>query len=299
LQELPKWAADVLPLQERDWSMKEGVLCLSPDDELWRTSRPGLAFYEQVGGVEQGRMVSDWRHSSYYDAPRYSSLVRGAVEAVGGVGTAVDLGAGDGRGTMMLLDAGVEQIIALDFHLVSLRRMLSRVPPALADRVVAVQAPVNLPRGAEGVDFVLASEIVTTLADRATAFRAIREWLGGEGSAALVIEPAVESSVFYALIAHDWEAVARIAASQKRLDQIGDAALEVTVSTRDALRREVEEQQLGVLAEYTLPGGAALGLRAYRAGGREPDEQVIEALNRLEHVPARVHALLVARIPPG
>jgi 2-polyprenyl-3-methyl-5-hydroxy-6-metoxy-1,4-benzoquinol methylase len=299
---LPGWFVPYLSQDSREWIWKAGVLQLASTD--WAAQEESLAFYDAVGGTEQGRLGEDATHASYYDRPRYAELVKRAVDlGRKPVQVAVDLGCGDGRGTRMLLDSGVPRIVAVDFHLLSLQRLLMRLTHEEKERVVPIWAPVTMePIGYLCSDVAICLEVLTTLPDPYVGLKALRKWLKADGGTVLVIEPAVEGSLLYALIEGNLAILNAILKEHRRYDRVRGHSLQVHLHTQASLIEFLRSCNLKVLEAYRIPGGAALTLYSLKKKGTAitaAELELIKLADGLEDFAPRMHAVIARSLFPS
>lgn len=292
------WVVPFLEVDSREWVWQDGILMLA--DAGWQSQEEGLFFYNSIDGVEQGNLASNPTHASHYDQPRYMDLIEQAISIAGReVNLALDLGCGDGRGTRMLLDAGMPHILAIDFHLPSLRRLVSRLTPDERDRVVPMLAPVTTePIAGLHPDLVICVEVLTTLPDPNIGLGILRKWVEPGRGTALIVEPAVEGSLAYALIDGDLKVLERILEHHRRLDRVSGHSWEVHLRTEESLAGFLRSGGFDILAQRRVPAGAALSLLSLKRSGR-PIERVelelVKLADSLEDFAPRMHAA-VARV---
>lgn len=293
---IPTWFQPILDRDERPWRWHDGILVL--ENQEGDDFRETLEFYNQVGGVEQGRLASNPLHASYYDLPRYFELLKKALAFRSNqLKLALDLGCGDGRGTHMLLEAGFPHVIAIDFHPETLRRLVRSLKPAHRDRVVPILAPVTVPPfPGVACDFALCIEVLTTLPSPQSGAWALRRWLDEEQGVAVVIEPAVEGSLVYSMIQGDLTIAEQILTRRTRFDWIAGHSLEVALFTKESLMELLSKKGFEVLMASSMPAGAALLLLSLKRRGIEigPKELVLLQLaNSLEQFVPRMHSVVV------
>lgn len=271
-------------------------------DSEWQAKSKSLEFYNKVGGVEQGKLASDPIHASYYDRPRYAELVGMAIALAGQpTNLALDLGCGDGRATRMLLQQGVPHVIAMDFHLPSLRRLVSSLDSVDRNRVVPICAPITTgPIAGVSCDVATCVEVLTTLPDPGVGLNALQKWLVPGKSAALVAEPAVEGSLLYALIEGDLRVLENILEGHRRHDVIGQHSLEVHLRTRESLADFMRSGGFEVVEQRQIPASAALALFALKKSGAQigvAELGLLRLADALQEVAPRMHAA-IARVLP-
>jgi ubiquinone/menaquinone biosynthesis C-methylase UbiE len=276
-----------------DWAMSDNTL-VSLSEKLPDT----LEFYDQVGGVGQDQWSRDKTRAAYYDHPKYRALVEKTVASVDHCGSIIDLGAGDGRITQMLLGSTSANVISLDFHGPSIQRLNANVSDSDKERHISALGPVeSLPVVNSFFDVLTCVEVLMTVKDRQLVLSRIKEWLR-PGGATLIIEPAIEGSIVYALLASDHDEVQRIISRNQREDEIGQARLSVRLATKQTLRDELIATGMTVEYEESISAGAALLLSEFNNNGTEigPVElEMISSINDMSLQLPRMHAVIAKK----
>jgi len=292
-KQLPSWLVSTDQELNSEWSISGDMLVHSS------VSLPSShEFYEQVGGVEQHRWSSDNKRAAYYDHPRYKELVNRLIKTVDECSHAVDIGAGDGRITQMLLGASDAKIVSTDFHVPSLKRLLSNISEEHKPRhITAAGAVESTPVLSEFFDILTCIEVLCTVNDRRVGLDRIAKWLR-PGGAALIIEPAIEGSLIYALLSGDDAAVKQIVDKHSRNDQIANNTLQVGLTTRSILHDEVTLAGLKIEHEESISAGAALMIHALgnQKTGFSPDDlSTVGSVDKLNLDLPRMHAVIAKK----
>lgn len=293
--QVPRWFAPYLSLDSRRWDLEDGILRLA--DSSWLDAETSLSFYSGVGGTRQADLATVRAHPSYYDRPRYARLVKQAISVTSrSRHMALDLGCGDGRGTRMLLESGLTRIVAVDFHLPSLQHLVQTLTRQERAKVVPIWAPITIePIGNLRCDFAICIEVLTTLPSPTDGLLALRRWMKEPGGVSLVVEPAVEGSLAYAFISRDLASAQRILTQHRRQDRLGNHTLDVHLSTQKSLVLFMREGGFRIVAQQSIPAGAALALHMLRTGGTgigTSELEMVDLANALEEFAPRMHAVI-------
>ena len=168
--------------------------------------------------------------------------------------------------------------------------------------MVPILAPVTTePIAGLHPDLVICIEVLTTLPDSSQGLEILRKWVEPGRGTALIVEPAVEGSLAYALIDGDLKVLKRILEHHRRFDRISGHSWEVQLRTEESLAGFLRSGGFDILAQRRVPAGAALSLLSLKRSGsliESTELELVKLADSLEHFAPRMHAV-IARVSPA
>jgi SAM-dependent methyltransferase len=219
----------------------------------------------------------------------------------------VDVGAGDGRNTLPLLEWGCQRVIAVDPVAASLHRLREhayRICPDVDARLLLVQADArHLPFFSGTASFVLAIESLYYLNDDHDLGLAECARILAPNARVLLSDRAWEGGLFTGLLYGGIPEMLRVGASRSLRDGLAGSPVQSRLFTEDELVRTVGAAGLR-LVEITGLSILSVVLGYLRGQGRiaEADQQhlpmVLDLLRKLGQtdVARRTHVIVADRI---
>lgn len=226
-------------------------------------SRQKQNAYKTGGGARQRVRSKDPLQAGYYDIPYYKNIMKNLLSHLPNDPTVVDLGCGDGRGVEILLELGVQRIVAVDFNEVDLNLLYQEIEKA-KNSVLPVHASVtDPPLLPGGFDAVIMLEVAYTLENPLEAYLNCNKWLK-EGGYAVVSNVAIEAYYVHALLNQDWEQIRRISDEKKYLDKISGQEISAHLYDVKRMREEAQSAGFKIIESQVVPAGCGLLLHALR-----------------------------------
>jgi SAM-dependent methyltransferase len=297
---LPPWGLQVIDgsaLADAADNILEGGV---PGDD------PGIQWYEARGGAHYEERARVAFAMSSLDTPLYHDWIRSHApedrEAV-----LVDVGAGDGRNTLPLLEWGYRRLVAVDPIRAALARLGDRARTGHADaddRLILVRCDARrLPLRSASADLVIAIESLYYLNEDhhlglAECARILRP-----GGRLLLASRTWEGALFSSLLYGGVGDLVRVAAGRSHWDGPPEAEVRTRVFTEEELREAVADAGLQVL-DCTGLSMLSLLLGYLRGQGRlaEDDSRhlpaVADLLRRLQRTGSFSRVLLVVACRP-
>lgn len=219
--------------------------------------------YETGGGARQRARSKDPLQAGHYDVSYYRIIIKKLISYLRDNPLIVDLGCGDGRGVEILLELGVQRIIAVDFNERDLMLLLQEIEKAQKN-VLPVHASVtDPPLLPEGVDAVIMLEVAYTLEDPIEAYLNCNKWLK-PGGYAVVSNVAIESYYVHAILNNDWEQIRRIAEEKRYLDKVGGEEVLTHLYDAERMRKDAQSAGFKIIESEIVPATCSVLLHALR-----------------------------------
>ncbi len=236
-------------------------------------SKQKLKAYKTGGGARQRLRSKDPLQAGYYDLIYYKTIIKKLLSYLLDNPLIVDLGCGDGRGTEILLELGVQRIIAVDFNEADLILLLQEIEKA-QQCVLPVNASVtDPPLLSECVDAVIMLEVAYTLENPSEAYLKCNRWLK-EGGYAVVSNVAIEAYYVHAILNQDWEQVRRIAEEKRYLDKVGGQDVLVQLYDADRMRKDAQSAGFELIDSQVVPATCGLLLHALRKSNQLGEDKI-------------------------
>lgn len=237
--------------------------------------------YKTGGSAHQRVRSKDHLQAGYYDVSYYKTTIRKMLTYLPDNPLFVDLGCGDGRGVEILLEFGVQHIIALDLNENDLILLVQEIPKAQQRNILPICASVtDPPLLEESVDAAVMLEVAYVLENPLEAYLNCNRWLKS-GGFAIVSNVAIEAYYVHAILNQDWAQVRRIAKQNKYLDNVGGQEVLVNLYDADRMRNEAQNAGFKIIESHTIPAASSLLLHALRKSN-EIGEDKIKLLQTVE-----------------
>jgi SAM-dependent methyltransferase len=183
-----------------------------------RARRANLAAFRDSEGVGLNERAKLEFSTAHFETPLYECAVAKALEAMP-AGPVLELGAGDGRITRMLLSRWTGPVLACDCNLPALQRLRAGLPEAERNRLVILCEGIeDLPLPPATLAGVVAIEVLYYLG---AGFEAALARLAAAlvpGGRMVHAEPTLEGWLLYCLAVDDWDG-ALAAACQGKVER--------------------------------------------------------------------------------
>jgi SAM-dependent methyltransferase len=237
--------------------------------------------YRTGGGVRQRVRSKDPLQAGYYDISHYKTIIKKLSSYLPDNPLIVDLGCGDGRGVEILLELGVQRIIAVDFNERDLMLLLQEIEKAQKNVLPVLASVTDSPLFPESVDAVIMLEVAYTLEDPIEAYLNCNRWLK-PGGYAVVSNVAIEAYYIHAILNNDWEQVRRIAEEKRYLDKVGGQEVLAHLYDAERMRKDAQSAGFKIIESEVVPATCSLLLHALRKSIQlgEDKIQLLEKVNK-------------------
>lgn len=229
--------------------------------------------YETGGGARQRVRSRDPLQAGHYDISYYRTIIKKLLSYMRNNPLIVDLGCGDGRGVEILLDLGVERIIAVDFNERDLMLLLQEIGTGQKNVLPVCTSVSDPPLFPESVDGVIMLEVAYTLEDPMEAYLNCNRWLK-PGGYAVVSNVAIEAYYVHAILNNDWEQVKRIAEEKRYLDKVGGQEVLAHLYDAERMRKDAQSAGFEIIKSEVVPATCGLLLHALRKSDQLGEEKL-------------------------
>lgn len=229
--------------------------------------------YKTGGGSRQRIRSKDPLQAGYYDISYYRNIIKKMLSYLSNDPLIVDLGCGDGRGTEILLELGIEHIIAVDFNDLDLMLLLQEIDKAQQSVLPVYASVTDPPLLPEGVDAVLMLEVAYTLENPLEAYLNCNRWLKA-GGYAVVSNVAIESYYIHAILNQDWEQVTRIAEERRYLDKVGGQEILAHLYDSERMHKDAQSAGFKIIESQVVPATIGILLHALRKSNQLGEDKI-------------------------
>jgi SAM-dependent methyltransferase len=229
--------------------------------------------YEIGGGAHQRVRSKDPLQSGYYDISYYRNIIKRLLSYLSDNPIIVDMGCGDGRGVEILLEEGVQRIIAVDFNEMDLILLLQEIKNAKQSVLPIYASVTDPPIIPENVDAVIMLEVAYTFEDPLEAYLNCNRWLKA-GGYAVVSNVAIESYYVHAILNQDWEQLRRIAEEKRYLDKVGGEEVLVHLYDADRMRKDAQSAGFKIIESHIVPATCGVLLHALRRSNQLGEDKI-------------------------
>ncbi|OGM11203.1 hypothetical protein A2Z22_01820 [Candidatus Woesebacteria bacterium RBG_16_34_12] len=230
--------------------------------------------YIKGGGSRQRVRSKNPLQAGYYDVPYYRSIIKKLLSYLPDDPLFVDLGCGDGRGVEILLDSGVQRVIALDFNHSDLNLLFQEMEKEKQRCILPVCASVTDPPFLpENADAVLMLEVACIFDNPLVAYQNCYRWLR-PGGYALITNVAIEAYYVHAILNQDWEQVRSIVEKKTYLDKVGGQEVSVHLYDADRMRNDAINAGFKIIESEVVPAPCSLLLHALRKSNQLGEDKI-------------------------